>query len=88
MYKFEVRSYLKGGSVHPRMAKARSMARSMARCSKCRLELADISVRKCPHPVVNRVFGPDICIYCCSKCKHKVTFEFTGALGCNFKSDE
>jgi len=51
--------------------------RTFAACSKCGKELHRCSVQKCPHKVVNRKFGPNICMYCCRGCDHNI-FEGNG----------
>lgn len=38
-------------------------------CSKCGREFNSGAVQKCVHPKVNEVYGKNICMYCCSKCK-------------------
>lgn len=42
------------------------------RCNKCGREYPRCSVANCKHPAVNRVFGKNICMYCCRKCKHHI----------------
>ena len=57
-------------------------------CDKCRNIVYISSVRTCPHPSVNKVYGSGspvtICIYCCTKCKYSVRDELPG-LGCSYE---
>ena len=46
--------------------------RHLVRCDKCGWERPPCSVANCKHPAVNRVFGKNICMYCCRKCKHHI----------------
>ena len=41
-------------------------------CDKCGEERPRCSIAKCPHPAVNRVFGENVCMYCCRKCKFHI----------------
>ena len=43
--------------------------RNYLMCDRCGFKYDEISVRKCPHPAVNRKFGEYICVCCCQKCK-------------------
>lgn len=44
----------------------------MVRCNKCGRLYADNLMGTCKHPAVNAVFGPNICMYCCRKCKFHI----------------
>ena len=58
------------------------------RCSKCGYYYADVSVRQCGHPAVQKVYGEGgaahMCCYCCRKCKHAERSDFTSALRCGY----
>lgn len=60
----------------------------MVHCYKCNHDFKDCAVRVCPHPAVQRVYGETICILCCRGCAFKVTYPFTGALGCGYKTEQ
>lgn len=42
------------------------------RCARCGKEFRESMVRRCHHPAVKRVYGEDICYYCCKACKYVV----------------
>lgn len=58
------------------------------RCGKCTHEYADYTVRECPHPTVNKVYGKYICLYCCGLCKHKVKIPYIGSWGCGYREED
>lgn len=43
--------------------------------------------RACPHPKVQQVYGTQICVYCCKKCKLHGTVEFCDGVTCNYKGE-
>lgn len=55
------------------------------RCAKCLHEYRPAAVRRCPHPTVQKVYGEQICVYCCGGCKYKIQTPYTGALGCGYQ---
>lgn len=57
-------------------------------CDKCHHSYRECSVRKCPHPAVQRHYGENICVSCCKGCKFAVKTPFCGALGCGYGTGE
>lgn len=53
-------------------------------CYKCGYDFNSFSVRACPHPAVNKVYGKAICAYCCRGCAFKTEEKHTSALGCSY----
>lgn len=61
------------------------MVRALKRCSHCKLDFLPGAVRACLHPAVNRVYGRQICYYCCRKCRwHEDT---AAGIGCKYPVD-
>lgn len=56
------------------------MSINYIKCSVCGKIYYNSCVRKCPHGAVNKVYGENVCLYCCRKCKHHI-YEFIGE-GC------
>lgn len=53
-------------------------------CSKCGHLFDYGTVRDCPHPAVNKVYGDRMCFYRCSGCSFKTKERHTGAIGCGY----
>ena len=52
-------------------------------CAKCKHTYESPSIRKCPHPAINKKLGYHICVYCCKGCEfsEKVGTGFTCTYG-------
>ena len=63
----------------------RTFGKTCARCK--RIFNADM-VLQCHHPVVQEVFGDDMCLYCCKHCRHHMTDPLIDGVICGFKEGE
>lgn len=63
------------------------MALKTQKCSRCGYEWRAGMCRACPHPKVQQVYGTQICVYCCKKCKLHGTVEFCDGVTCNYKGE-
>ena len=61
---------------------AQAEVERMKTCSRCHRTFHDCAVRVCPHPAVNRVYGPNVCYYCCKHCKH--CLDTTPGISCGY----
>ena len=39
-------------------------------CGKCKHSYEEPTIRKCPHPAVNKKLGTHICVFCCKNCEY------------------
>ena len=53
-------------------------------CARCKRKYGDLQVAVCPNEAVNRVFGEQICYYCCRRCKFHTKHPLCGAIGCGY----
>lgn len=57
-------------------------------CSRCQKVWQAGMVLACKHPKVRSVFGENICMYCCKRCKHRETFEYMDGVRCGYKEGD
>ena len=59
----------------------------LKKCDKCGRIIRAHAVRSCPHDVVRKRFGPNICYLCCAFCKYSKIVEY-GAQICTLEKRE
>lgn len=43
-------------------------------CGDCKHSYEKPSIRKCPHPAVNKKLGTHMCVSCCKRCEFNKKF--------------
>lgn len=44
----------------------------ISHCDKCGRNWYQSLVGTCHHPAVNKVYGENVCLYCCKKCRFHI----------------
>lgn len=57
-------------------------------CSRCGREWRHGMVWACPHPKVQEVFGENICVYCCKRCRYSIPVDFCDGIKCGYTQGE
>ena len=60
------------------------MAIKTQTCCRCGREWRADMCRACPHPRVQQVYGENICVYCCKRCKLHKTVPYFDGIKCGY----